>query len=167
MRQAKSRIRVRSSFVAAERGLCRTGNDKRPCVYGPGVESVLSGAKSLERVVGDSWMCLARYKLPRNRLEEIGARTTFSTLTLLRRGLLTPSISDPWQAEGRIPRLGHKLVGRQVAESVLIRDGAEAQQLCRHIFIQLGCGCNCGCTLLHIGNVSSICECSSVRARLL
>ena len=21
-----------------------------------------------------------------------------------------------------------------------------------------GCGCNCGCTLLHIGNVSSICE---------
>ena len=29
------------------------------------------------------------------------------------------------------------------------------------------CGCNCGCTLLHIDNVSSICEGSSVRARLL
>ena len=26
------------------------------------------------------------------------------------------------------------------------------------IFIRKGCGCNCGCTLLHIGNVSSIWE---------
>jgi hypothetical protein len=32
------------------------------------------------------------------------------------------------------------------------------------IFRQLGCGCNCGCTLPHIANVSSIYGCSSVRA---
>jgi hypothetical protein len=35
-------------------------------------------------MVGDSQKWLARYKLPRNRFDEIKARTTFSPLTLPR-----------------------------------------------------------------------------------